>query len=346
MRSQESWREKNEPSGFAMQKLRMRFQRPIEKPPRPSLLCETVDFVSLSQALVVADLASFSRAARALGVRQSAVSRRVQTLEDGLGVSLFERHASGVRLTEAGRRFLEEARSALSDIEHAVKNAAALGRGAEGSIRIGILPAMIHGFLDELLSDFRISHPAVALDFVEGLAREHVASLFDRRLDIAFVTEAAHALGRDAEILWTARVCVALSERHPLAGCDVLDWEILKDEEFILGRGASDTGLYQLGVERLGQFARKASIKSYDISQDAVMQLVRLGFGLSLVSESGGAACYPGVVCRPLVSEDNRPQYSAIWLPGNDNPALRRFLSLARVKVAERRPAPTPMASP
>ncbi|MGJ0454617.1 MAG: LysR family transcriptional regulator [Methylocystis sp.] len=328
-----------------MQDRRQRVRRPVERPPRPSLICEQVDFVSISQALVVADFASFSRAARALGVRQSAVSRRVQALEDELGVSLFERLASGVRLTVAGRRFMEQARSALSNIDHAVKNAAAAGRGVEGSIRIGILPAMIHGFLGDLLSDFRTSHPAVALDFVEGHAREHIASLFDRRLDIAFMTGALHAPGCDAEVFWTVRVCVALPDQHPLAGCDALDWEHLKDEEFILGRGANDGGIYQLGAERLEQFGRKALITSYDISQDAVMQMVKLGFGLSLVSDSGGEALYPSIVYRPIASEDNQLSYSAIWLLGNDNPALRRFLSLARAKAAQQRPGPAPEIS-
>jgi len=51
--------------------------------------------------LLVADHASFSRAARVLGVRQSAVSRRIQALEDELGVSLFERQLNGVRPTIA-----------------------------------------------------------------------------------------------------------------------------------------------------------------------------------------------------------------------------------------------------
>lgn len=305
-----------------------------------------VDLISIFQALVVADHLSLSRAARSLGVRQSAVSRRVRALEDELGVSIFERDASGVRLTLAGQRFLDQARSALSDIDYAVKNAAAAGRGVEGSVRIGILPAMIHGFLGDFLNDFRTSHPAVALDFVEGLARDHIASLFDRRLDVAFVTGVSHTPGCDAEVLWTARIRVALPDQHPLAGCDVLEWELLKDEEFILGRGANDAGLYQLGAERLEQFGRTASIKSCDISQDAVMQLVRLGFGLSLMSESDGAACYRGIVYRPLVSEDNQLSYSAVWLPGNDNPALRRFLSLARTKAAVWRPASVPKTSP
>ena len=62
--------------------------------------------ISVAEALLVADHLSFRGAAAALGIRQSAVSRRVRALEDELGVSLFERHHTGVRVTNAGARFL------------------------------------------------------------------------------------------------------------------------------------------------------------------------------------------------------------------------------------------------
>jgi DNA-binding transcriptional LysR family regulator len=107
-----------------------------------------VELVSISQALLVAEHLSFSRAAQVLGIQQSVVSRRMRALEDKLGISLIERDASGVRLTEAGRRFLDRSRSALAEIDPAVKAAANAGCGADGAIRIGVLSG---GFVRELL---------------------------------------------------------------------------------------------------------------------------------------------------------------------------------------------------
>ena len=133
-----------------------------------------VKLVSISQALLVAEHLSFSRAAQVLGIQQSAVSRRVRALEDKLGVSLFERDACGIRLTEAGRRFLDRSRSALAEIDHAVKGAANAGCGAEGALRIGILSSLSRGFVRELLRAYRETHPAIAIDIVEGSASEHL----------------------------------------------------------------------------------------------------------------------------------------------------------------------------
>ena len=120
-----------------------------------------IDLVSVTHALSVAEHLSFSRAAQNLGVQQSAVSRRVRALEDKLGVSLFERDSTGVRITEAGRRFLDRTRPALAEIDHAMKAAASAGRGAEGVIRIGtswdIITVSIRQSLSTLLRAQRTS---------------------------------------------------------------------------------------------------------------------------------------------------------------------------------------------
>jgi len=84
----------------------------------------------VGQALLVGEYLSFRRVAAVLGIRQSAVSRRVRELEDELGVSLFERHHAGVRITNAGVRFLQEARAALAQLDQAVKAATAAGNEA------------------------------------------------------------------------------------------------------------------------------------------------------------------------------------------------------------------------
>src|SRR5690554_7832592 len=66
---------------------------------------------------------NFRHAAKALGISQSSVSARVKALEDNLGVLLFERHARGVRLTDAGRHFMERVTAGVDQLDHAVKTA-------------------------------------------------------------------------------------------------------------------------------------------------------------------------------------------------------------------------------
>ena len=298
-----------------------------------------IDLVSVTQALLVAEHLSFSRAAQVLGVRQSAVSRRVRALGDKLGVSLFERDSTGVRLTEAGRRFLERTRPALSEIDHAMKAAASAGRGAEGVIRIGILASVSGGFLRNLLGSYREHHPAIAMEIVEGSTSEHLARITERHLDVAFVAGTPVVAHCDSVVLWEARVFAALPEHHALAEGDAIHWESLKDEDFIVSRAAPGPEIHDYIVRRTTAFGRSPSIERHGVGGETLMHLVALGFGISIASEAATATRYPEVVFRPLATAEDMLPYSAVWLPGNDNPALRRFLSLAR-SLASGRPAP------
>jgi DNA-binding transcriptional LysR family regulator len=315
---------------------RNRVHRRIDGFRAPSIIVPNVDLTSISQALMVADYASFSQAARALGVKQSAVSRRIQALEDELGVSLFERQSNGVRPTIAGQRFLERTRTAFAEIDLAVKNAAAAGRGEEGVIRIGILPSLLSGFLCEILAEFRNAQRGVVFELFDGPPRKLIARIMERRLDVAFIISGTPAPGCDADLLWSADIGVALPERHPLSGCDAIGWELLKEEHFVFGREAIAAGLDDHASRTVAGLGGRLSLASFDTSHEVMMRLVALGFGLSLLSDVSTAIPYPGVAFRPLAGEDDRVSHSAVWLPGNDNPALRRFLSLARSKSAER----------
>ncbi|WP_264816298.1 LysR family transcriptional regulator, partial [Acidomonas methanolica] len=68
------------------------------------------------QTLAVAEYLSFHRAALALGTSQSNVSTRIKALEQELGIVLFERNTRGVRLTEAGRLFVERVSAGVDQL--------------------------------------------------------------------------------------------------------------------------------------------------------------------------------------------------------------------------------------
>ena len=105
-------------------------------------------------------------------MKQPAVSRCVQALEDELGVSLFERSPSGARPTIAGERFFERVRVELWEINQAVENAAAAGRGVQGLLRIGVLPSFFPSFLGDLLIEFRANQPEATVELFDGSLRE------------------------------------------------------------------------------------------------------------------------------------------------------------------------------
>ena len=122
-------------------------------------LIGSLDLRALAYSLVIAEQLSFRKAAAALGIQQSSLSRHVQALEDRLQMPLFERHPRGARLTPSGEQFLEQVRSALSEIDYAAAAARAVGRGDEGQLRIGLFTPLSGGFPRELIRRYRVDHP-------------------------------------------------------------------------------------------------------------------------------------------------------------------------------------------
>jgi len=297
-----------------------------------------VNPISIGWALCVADHLSFRGAARELGVRQGSVSRRVQQLENALGVSLFERSPHGLKITNAGAQFIQEVREGFRHIEHATRMASEAGRGSRGRLIIGIQPSMGAGFLRDLIQVYSRRHPHVAVQLVEGAPpAEHISLVRRRHLDVTFVADTIAAPDCDVAPLWNERLFVVLPHGHALGGRTVIDWSDLHSEHFIFRQATCDPVLCERIIKRLAAPSGGPVIQKLDVGHETVMHLVGIGQGVSITSEATVASSFPNVVFRPISGGDETVQFSAVWLAENDNPALRRLLSLARTHAKQER---------
>jgi len=294
----------------------------------------------LRYVLTAAEAGSFRAAARALDVRESAVSRRIRDLEDEIGAALFIRSHRGVKLTYAGQRFVWRARIALDQIGHAAKDVGAIGRGEDGVVRIGIFSSMASGFLAELFQAYDAGHAGVRLDFVDGVPLDHIAAVRQHRLDVAFVTGESALTDCNVIQLWTERVFVVLPTRHRFAALSGIGWPDLRGEAFVFSEGHSGSDINDYLVKHLVEIGDPPVVERHGVERDSLMHIVSLGRGLTLVSEAATAMYFPGVIYRPLLAEEL--SFSAVWSPRNENPAFRRMLSLAR-KMSKARSLSTPI---
>lgn len=102
-----------------------------------------------------------SRAALKLHVSQPALSEQIRDLEDDIGVQLLERTAKSVRLTKAGRAFLDEARAVLQRADEAVTKARSIAAAEPGELHIGYTPAPFAEILPKTLRGFQHAMPHV-----------------------------------------------------------------------------------------------------------------------------------------------------------------------------------------
>src|SRR3989442_3260045 len=135
----------------------------------------------------VAEEENVSRAALKLHVSQPALSRQIRDLEDELGFLLLERSARSVRLTEAGRAFLTEARAVLQRAEHAVNAARAIATDGGGELHVGYAPSLSARILPQTLRVFKAELPNVRLRLHDLSTEEMLAGLREGKLQLAFV---------------------------------------------------------------------------------------------------------------------------------------------------------------
>lgn len=195
-----------------------------------------LDLVALQHALLVREHVSFRKAAAALGVRPSVISRHVRALEDTIGVSLFQRQRGGVQPTAAGLRILSRGREILDDVQSLLRTATLNSAGVEGRLCVGVVSSIAGGTARQLLHMFLSEHVDVDLQIVEGSPRDHVAAVRALRMDLTLVVGTPPAPGYDVELLWSEPIFVALPANHPLASLKVVRWQQIADERFIVSK--------------------------------------------------------------------------------------------------------------
>jgi DNA-binding transcriptional LysR family regulator len=198
------------------------------------------DFMSPDGEALVPLLAAFeaaasevniTRAAELLQVPQSTVSRRLQSLEKAMGVTLFQPVGRGVQLTAQGRDFLARIRSPLRAIDDAIASVKANADPESGLVRFGFPLTLGPVSIPSLLADFHATAPHIRLRLVQAHAESLIEQLRDGSLDLAIVIPApvelpSTTIGEQPIQLYVART-------HRLASRSRVDLSELADETFI-----------------------------------------------------------------------------------------------------------------
>ena len=230
---------------------RRKLKQEFETSSTQLLLRGRIPMAALIQTLAVAEHLNFRHAANALGVAQSSVSTRIKLLEQDLGILLFERLPRGVRLTEAGRHFVDEVAIGIDHLNHALKTAGLLARGEHGNLRISAYALISNGFLADLLNRYRELHPGVDIKIAECSAGDAVKRVRDGHLDVAFVLGTPAIPDCHSRPIWTEQLMIALPATHSLADGEDVTWAELSVETFLVRHNGTGAQLHDLVLLRL-----------------------------------------------------------------------------------------------
>jgi len=272
----------------------------------------------------------FGRAAERLQIAQPALSRQIQDLEREMGFLLFERLPRGVRLNEAGKVFLSDARRILQDVDDAKRRAERIALGQAGTLRVGIATAVSwHGLVVNAFREFRRRQPDVELVLHHMVSIHQVEAVLSDRLDAGFAA-AVTPWHEDLEHRQFAldRMVVAVPKGHPLTKRARTRLKDLRNMPFIWFHRWVNPTFYDQMMEACARGGLSAPrIVQEATDRDTVLGLVQCQIGIAWLTESTRWHCPRGIVLLPVVDMNVRLPFNVIWKKDNTSPLLQKFLA-------------------
>jgi DNA-binding transcriptional LysR family regulator len=291
-----------------------------------------VELRHLRYFVAVAEMENVSRAAtQKLHVAQPSLSRQIRDLEDEVGVPLLERGAKSVRLTDAGRAFLEEARAILKRADDAVLKARGIAGKQEllvGDWSLGtgrIMPALLRAYQQAL--------PNVAVKLHDWTVDQNITGVRDGRLELAIILFPlkGNALAElQFQELTTARVCLSVSAEHPFARRKSVPLVEAAREPFI-GLTPEKYPRYEEYVAAI--FARandKPKIAEEHDGWAGVFSAVSAGKGVTVSADVFSYMFGDRIKHLRLTPEPERVRLGVITRKGKLNPAAEKFCECAK----------------
>jgi DNA-binding transcriptional LysR family regulator len=183
--------------------------------------------------VAVAEELNFTKAARRLGMAQPPVSRQIRALENELRVQLFERRSGRVFLTDAGKRFLDSARTVLQEADAAVSNVRKDLDVAVGTIRVGFGKGLGETVGVVMNQHLRL-YPRVEIDVRDLLSGFQIDALKARKIDVEFSHGPLLAPGVLSEKLFRERFTVVVPCSNRLSKRSRLSMQDLADQKLLL----------------------------------------------------------------------------------------------------------------
>ncbi|MFC0863985.1 LysR family transcriptional regulator [Sphaerimonospora cavernae] len=290
---------------------------------------------------VIARTGSFTAAALELNYTQSAVSRRVASLEVTAGGPLFARLPRGVRLTPAGQALRRHAREVLERLGRAREELAAIHHGTGGRLRVGAFATANAVLVPNALRAFRKARPEVAVGIVEGLSGTLIDALRRAEIDVAVVSDYPSGLGpaEDVEItpLMEDELLVALPADHRLADAEVVDLRDLRDESWIEGTPPGRLTMLAAACAKAG-FTPRVDIRIAEWT--GKLGYVAAGLGVTLVPALAVSAVRGDLALRPLGEFAPRRTVYAALPRTTPLPAAAALLESLRAETPGRDPGP------
>ncbi len=248
----------------------------------------------------VAELGNFRRAAESIHLSQPALSRRIDKLEQALGVRLLERTTRRVNLTVVGRDFDRKVHLILDELDSTLLGVKGLATSRMGEVTLACVPSTVNYFVTRVLAQYRDLYPKVRVRVIDASANEVLVTVAQGEADFGLNFIGSQESNVFFESLFDEPFVAACRRDHPVAKLSQVSWAELAQYDYISINKSSGNRLL-LDQALAGLPVQPQSI--YETQHGTTMiGLVEAGLGIAAVpSMAMPLGDHPLLVSVPLV---------------------------------------------
>jgi DNA-binding transcriptional LysR family regulator len=283
------------------------------------------DLNDLQAFRAVVELGSFRKAAESVNISQPALSRRIEKLEDALGVRLFERTTRSVTLTTVGRVFAPSAEQLLDDLDVALLGIRDVSSSRLGHVTIACVPSVAYYFLPNVVASFHRRYPRIRVKLLDSSANEVLSSVISGEADFGVSFIGSQEAEVDFKVLLQERFVAACRRDHPLAQKKRVTWNELYEHEYVSVDKTSGNRL--LLDQALSAVAPRAPSVCETRHVTTLLGLIEAGLGVAAVpSMAMPGRDHPVLTSVPLVDPVVKRRVGIVTRRGRAlTPAAQQF---------------------
>lgn len=280
--------------------------------------------------LILAEELNFRRSAERLGMDQSALTRRIQKLERGLGFRLLERTTREVSLTAAGQSFYQENSNLLDSYRDSIDTARRIAEGKAGLLRVAYMAFAATELMPQAVARFQRSNPHIDVRLRYIRTQGQKLALANGEVDLGYMIGPFDHSEFHSILLASERLYVVAPHNHPLVRNHNIKPTDLAGVDLILG-DMVEWGEYRW---RLGDMFHAEGVplkvKIEASNTLALLGLVAAGLGVTIYPESLIGFLGRNVEVRPIIHPGFRSQTVLVWKRNNRSLAVSRFVETAK----------------
>lgn len=278
--------------------------------------------------MAIVEELSFRRAAERLNIDQSALSRRVQNLEEQLGYRLIFRTTREVKLTEAGRVYYEAIAPAIQAIDRAATAASAAARGKSGRLRIGYMSFAATELLPAAVRRYTTAYPDVALELRYLRTQAQKIALSRGELDAGYMLGPFRNPQFEQLTVAREQLLAVVPMEHWLSTRPHVTLADLAECKLILG-SLDQWDFFRLLVDDVFHSAGYRADVAFEPSNTmGILGLVAAGLGVSIYVEGLRRFQPQRVMFKPITDCHAQIETILCWNRANQAPALRNFVAM------------------